>query len=217
MIHPDDDAALQRMIGKTELPADVQEEYEIRATMFHRNGGTGPLRGLALVDLVRFLGYMPPRREKPSADVDWRKYPTDGSVQVEARFYGAWMPGRFLGFVEHGTLAVRLDEDSKVRECRKDMVRLVGIEEKLRPDADDKPDARADLLEDDEPPAPTVAPNLDATDWSEVAEGTAVWVDNDGDIEDAVFLRAADDKVIVRTQRNADEEFAADKVTYAGA
>ena len=111
MIHPDDANSLRRILGidDSSIPPDVEAEYSIRANAYHRDGNSGPLRTLALIDLTRYLGLAPPNVAKKTAPVDWRQFPHDGSTRVEAYFFGAWMPGVYLGFVESGTLAVRLD------------------------------------------------------------------------------------------------------------
>jgi hypothetical protein len=60
----------------------------------------------------------------PMEAVQWDSLPTDGSVLVDALFRGQWMPGVYLGLIPNGTLAVRLDSDEWVHECRAHILRL---------------------------------------------------------------------------------------------
>lgn len=154
-LQPQDEDMLQRLIGADGIPENVLAEYAMRAGMFHRSGSSGPLGPLALIDLVRFCGVKPPDTKPVVKVVDWFSLPSDGSVRVACRFFGSWEPGSYVGYVANGTLAVRLDADPVIRECRGDMVRLSeipapnGIGDTVSPstDAQDKPDARAALLD----------------------------------------------------------------------
>lgn len=154
MIHPVDQECLQRMLGGKGLPERFTKEYRLWQTMKHREGSPGPLGPMLLIPLCRKLGLGPVLEEEPEKPVDWRKCPQDGSVRVEAMFHGQWMPGVFLGFVQAGTLAVRLDHDPYVKECRPHMTRLARVIEAEEPE-----DAGA-VDEDDgpEPVKETVAP-----------------------------------------------------------
>jgi len=126
MIVPEDNASILRMTGLNEVPDDIAREYAIRARMYHSDGGSGAMGPLALIPLLRSLAYDPPSVKEQPVKVDWTQYPQDGSLRVEARFFGSWMLGSFLGFVEYGTLAIRLDETLEVKECRPDMVRIAA-------------------------------------------------------------------------------------------
>jgi len=159
VIHTQDETSLRRMLG-CEVPDEVRAECDLRTRMYHADGNSGPLGSVALIDMVRWMGLSPKNVERPVEQVDWRQYPQDGTVRVEARFFGQWMAGRFLGFVEAGTLAVRLEDDATVEECRPDMVRLAdGIslssggslvdEQAAPPEDEDGPDARLQLLEEE--------------------------------------------------------------------
>ena len=121
-----DHDTLQRILGKVEIPEAVEQEYEIRAQMFHTEG-TGPLGIAMLVDLVRSLGYKPAKIKPNGTEVDWRQYPQDGRTKVEAMFFGNWNPGTFLGFGEHGVLMLRMDFDETIKEVRKDLARVVTV------------------------------------------------------------------------------------------
>lgn len=123
-IAPQDEETIKRITGLSEIPDDIRKEYMMRASMYHGDGNTGPLRTAMLIDLVRFLGYSKPEIKPSVNKVDWRNYPQDGSVRVFARFFGNDMPGVFKGFVESGTLAILLDGDDYIRECRPDMVSI---------------------------------------------------------------------------------------------
>jgi hypothetical protein len=205
VIHPYDEETLTRILGVDRIPEEIEAEYAIRISMYHRGGGSGPLGVIGLIDLSRSLGYAPPKTDAKPDQFVWRDYPQDGTVRVEALYFGAWQPGIFLGFVEAGTLAVRLDGDDFVRECRPDMVRMVGIKEVIPPI--EEPDARASLLkpaekpvEEPEPlPLPPSEPDPLLQDedppefnWSTVTEGEPVWVETDGDYKDASFVTGED-------------------------
>ncbi len=211
MVVPQDEQTLQRLLGVETLPDKVVSEYEIRASLFHRSGSTGPLGPLALVDLVRFLGLRSPKVEAPPVKVDWRALPQNGTVRVEGKFFGDWRPGVFVGLVEHGTLGVRFDDDPVIRECRADMLRLsdaplpkegLNIEPVSDTVSQEQPDARAGLLdgpeivEADEEPWKSKTPNID---WSAITPGVNVWAWVDGDLADGVYVRPSDEgRIVVR-------------------
>jgi hypothetical protein len=235
MIHPQDERSLQRMLGESEIPTELVAEYELRLSLYHRDGNSGPLGTVGMIDLVRSLGL----GRKPAVEnakvVSWRDYPNDGSVRVEARFFGEWMPGVYLGFVDSGTIAVRIDGDAFVKECRPDMVRIA----KPEPEAnDDIPDSRASLLESpkqDEPdvtepkaeriavPQAVAAGEDEVPDvnWSTVKSGSAVWAEVDGDYVNAEFVEALDlpegTTLVVRVSgEDSPRHCPASTVTYAG-
>ncbi len=128
MIHPHDEQSLQRMLGMSNIPGHVRDEAELWTQMYHRDGNSGPLGSKVLIPLVRSLGYAPPQLTKPTKAV-WQDLPA-GS-RVEAYFMGLWQAGVFQGLGPGGVLAVKLDTDPNVRECRPDMVRLAGSSETL--------------------------------------------------------------------------------------
>lgn len=150
-IHPQDQDNLTKMIGK-EPNAEVLAEYQERIQFYHRGGGSGPLGPLGLTDLLRYMGYSPPSHKKMDGVTDWHaiqlRHP------VEAYFFGQWIPGTFEGFVESGTLAIRLRDDPIVRECRRDIVRLAALDPYASQRAQDAPPPRAALLQE----APLVHP-----------------------------------------------------------
>lgn len=226
MIHPEDEQYLLAMLGGALVPEDVRQEYELRVAMFHR-AGTGPLGPIGLVDLLRSLGHKPANMPEEVQNVEWRDYPQDGSVRVEARFFGSWVPGVFLGFVEAGTLAVRLDDDDMVKECRRDMVRLAP---KDVPPPPERP-PRADLLDDtqelpavkdqvpDEPDDGPDGADYVPIDWSKVDAGAVVWVQPspEEDILDGEFVSAEEGRIRVKLDGEEDtKEFPADAVTLYG-
>ena len=164
---------LQRLLGVATIPEPVLAEYAIRAGMFHRSGSSGPLGPLALIDLIRFCGIKPPDAKPVEQVIDWMTMPHDGSVRVESRFFGSWEPGVYMGYVENGTLAVRLDADPTIRECRRDMVRLSALPApkgdtvSLSGETQDKPDARAALLDS----KPVISlPGIESVEPDEIPE-----------------------------------------------
>lgn len=202
MIHPNDEQSLLRMLGTDTLPKAVRDECELRTKMYHRDGNSGAMRSLALIDLLRYLKLKPVALEASPDKIDWRKYPQDGSVRIEAKYFGEWQPGKFLGFVEHGMLAIRLDGDAMVRESRPDNVRLLEVQSLS--DEQDKPDARALLLESTEKAKAVVEPDADdvpdeeydepeeATGgdgwWLNAKSGAKVWVNVNDDVIDGVLV-----------------------------
>ncbi len=199
MIHRQDEFSIQRILGVSDLPTEVVSEYELRLSMYHRDGNSGPLGTIALIDMVRSLGLRPEKVVERIAPVDWRNYPVDGTVRVQARFFGAWMPGVYLGPVEAGTIAVRLDGEDFVKECRPDIVRLLEDEQEVAP-ADELPDARARLLdvpvaseaaqepeEEQSAVAESIPGEKDKTDWGLVDFGAAVFIEHDDDYTEGKF------------------------------
>jgi hypothetical protein len=120
MIVMQDEELLATWLG--EVPEDVRVECDLWTKWYHSAGAGGALGPLALIAMLRLLGYAPPKVEKTDAVIDWRQVPVP--TPVDAKFGGVWMRGVYLGFVESGTLAVRLDGDDYVHECRKECVRM---------------------------------------------------------------------------------------------
>lgn len=240
-IHAQDEETLRRILGLTEVPADVAAEYGVRIEMFHRGGDSGPLKTLGLIDLVRSLGYKRKPVDVVVEKVDWRQYPGNGTVLVEALYSGAWQPGVYLGPIEGGTLAVRLDGDPMVKECRAHMLRLavtdtVSGSEKHEAGVEE-PSARAKLLEKsdakpaqkpkepEKPADPPAAPVVEDEGEDEeespslFAEGDAVWVKTADDVVDGTFMEFAEPKdgeIRMVVEINGElEEFSAEAVRLA--
>jgi hypothetical protein len=144
---------------------------------------------MALVDLARHLGLAPEPDPEQAAVADWRKVPADGTARVEAQFFGEWVPGVFLGFVEGGTVAVRLDGDDLVRECRPGMLRLGGP-----PFPEPADDAVPVAEQDEEKPVPDAG---ETPDWEAVPVGTVVYLDLNGETAEGKLVGYEDDVVSV--------------------
>lgn len=128
MLHLDDEDALRRLCGNA-VPADFKAEVETRTSMLHRLGGGGRLGLVALIDIARDFGIGPKEEAKAKDEViNWRLYPANGTVSVEANFGTAkepiWLPGVYAGPVSHGSIAVRLRGDNVVRERKPSQVRF---------------------------------------------------------------------------------------------
>jgi len=189
VIHEHDHETLLRILRVEAIPEAVAAEYEIRQSMFHRGGASGPLGVMALVDLARHLGLAPEPDPEQAAVADWRKVPADGTARVEAQFFGEWVPGAFLGFVEGGTVAVRLDGDDLVRECRPGMLRLGGP-----PFPEPADDAAPAAEQDEEKPVPDAG---ETPDWEAVPVGTVVYLDLNGETAEGKLVGYEDDVVSV--------------------
>lgn len=104
------------MLGDADLPDDVEEAVTAATMFYHTDGGSGPLGGAYLGVLLAALGYRPKRMvEKPPERVDFRRLPSDGSVNVEVCFGDDWKPGTFLGMIDT-SLCVKLDDEEFHRE-----------------------------------------------------------------------------------------------------
>ena len=202
MVTPSDIESLKRILKTEAIPDDILREVSMRTVLFHRDGNSGSLKTLALIEAVRFLGYEPQFEEPKAPVVDWRTIPGDGSFRVEARFNGAWMPGVFLGLVEHGTCAVRLDDDEFVRECRPDMVRIEGQEPKAADLVEDRK-VRTKKEKKIEQPAPTRKVHTEdkngdpVIDWAAVVPGDEFYAEVDGDYVESKLVSQDGDEVVV--------------------
>jgi hypothetical protein len=166
-MHTTDDALLRRMLGIQEdqdpLP-DLVREVEIRTRMFHACGASGPLGALALVDAARHKGFGLKPADPAPARIDWRSKRL--GTPVEAKFFGEWMPGTYLGYCGSGTIQVRLDGESMVKEIYPTNVRLA-------------PDPVSE--QPDEPAGPI--------DWETVAEGDGFLLTENGQVKDVIFVQ----------------------------
>jgi hypothetical protein len=205
MIHPNDEQSLIRLLGTSDIPKEVLDECAMRTRMYHADGNSGPLRTLALIDMLRFLGKKPPAPVIPKSAVDWRMYPQDGTVRVEARFFGAWQPGVFLGFVQGGTLAVRLDGDAMIKECNASIVRLaeyvttedLAHKEEAQASEEEKPDARVALLEQPKKADEEVEDVEPPKDFAALKEGDLVYAEYEGEIHEAKYVSQSEEGVTV--------------------
>lgn len=237
---PQDELALQKILGSKAIPQEVADEYRLRAGMFHRGGASGPIGLMALVDLVRFCGLAPATLDTEPEHVSWGGYPQDGSTRVEARFFGAWKPGAFLGFGKAGSLLVRLEEDGKTRECMRHVVRLVVVESKHEPvheaptplaaqleaaDSDSvSSNGQAAPVEQEKPLPPVGAGDPEAAsrpfdadlDWGTVETGAEVYVDIDGDVQEGKFVEEAGGSVSVLLGSGETVTVECAQVTRAG-
>jgi len=176
-MHPRDEDTLGAILGGAALSEEVIQEYNLRLLMYHASGSSGALGAIGLIDLVRSLNYGPKPVAYSEPLIDWRDYPSDGSTHVEARYMGIWQSGVFLGFVESGSLAVRLEGDPVVRECNRGMVRLRATD---RPTEDTPEVETASSL--------AVSEELEESDPVDtLVEGNDVWVDTDDGVINAVF------------------------------
>ena len=193
MIAPQDHQSICRLLNVEEAPADVAAEYAICKSMYDRDGHSGPIGTVAIIDMLRRLGRRSPEAKKPDPKTDWESLPIDGTVRVEARYFGDWQPGTFLGFGDYKVLMIRLDDSPIIRECRKDMVRFMEIVEKPVP-MDEAPDARAALVtvggEAEEEVSfgesqPLVS---EPVDLSSAKPGADLWVEYKADIVEATLI-----------------------------
>jgi hypothetical protein len=120
MVHAEDLEVLCNLLRVEELPADVEEEYEIRRKMFHGCGGSGPLQALALISLLRFLGHVPPVAVPPVA-VNWREHVGDS---ISALYGDQRLPGILASLGDGGTLECLLDGVDGVVELPRHAVLL---------------------------------------------------------------------------------------------
>lgn len=141
-----DHDTLLRILGRHDIPEQVEQEYHIRASMYHMEAN-GPLGLAMLIDLVRALGYMPPKVAHRDVEVDWRDYPQDGRTKIESLFFGSWMPGEFRGFSSDGLLMLKMEHDDTWKEVRRDLVKLKSVESLAQVEAANEPvDVRGELV-----------------------------------------------------------------------
>lgn len=125
MFHPEDDFSLHQMLALTgELPADLEQEYDLRRRMYCAGGGSGPIGPIALITLARSFNLGPPKAVQPDR-LDFRSFPP-GKTRVQTKRYSEWCGGVFVGMGDNGQIYVRLDDEEQVREIcnRPDVLRL---------------------------------------------------------------------------------------------
>lgn len=224
-MHPTDEHLLQLMLGQTSIPQDLEHEVNIRTRLLHLAGPTGACGPFVLLDALRFCGYAPKKMvDELPVVVDWRQYPQDGRTKVEARRMGVWLTGTFRGFVEHGSLAIKLDDDGSVQEFPAKRVKLVELLEELPRDREEKPvPAEAATEHEDAPPEPPPVEDrgevLEAPDWAKLPGGTPVYAETEGDFADAVFQGVVGEGESLRLLVQVGDktvELEPDRVTYAG-
>jgi hypothetical protein len=144
-------------------------------------------------------------------------------VPVEAHFFGDWQPGVFVGFVEAGMLAVRLDGDPVVRECRPSIVRLANrtVVDDAIPDPDNA--LTAALKEDTDPatdgsiddPADEHDDSTGGFPWEQVEAGEVVWTDINGESGEGTFVSVEGETVTVQVGEE-NIPLSLEEVVYGG-
>ena len=157
-IHPDDQRLINTMLGVIDVPKELEQEYSLRRRMLRLAGNTGPLGLVALIDLIRYLGFDP--AEEPLPDVPWERYPANESIRVAVRWTkeptSPWFHGLFCGIVQDGSLLVRMfsgqnSHESIVRTFHRGDVRLSADQSEcdtLSP----LPETHIDIEERERPP-----------------------------------------------------------------
>jgi len=205
-IHNIDFESFQRFLGcngPEDVPEKYAREYSLRLSMFHKDGNSGPLGSLGVIECLRYCGFTPEFAVEKPAEIDWDTIKR--GQRVEARFNGAWLAGEFLGFGQHRVLLVQLDEIEEVKECGRHMVRL-----------SDKPKPPpAPVVDEPLPPAEADLLPQEPTDWTQVAAGEEVWVEGD-ELKEGKFIKAKKKgTVLVVMIDEQQHEVPADKVTRA--
>lgn len=228
-IHQQDAETFERFLGTPEVPKKYVREYWLRLNLYHKDGNSGPLGTLAVIECLRFSGWKPPHpADEPEEETNWDT--VNRGARVEARFGGAWAAGEFVGFGENRVLLVRLDDDEFIKECRRDMVRVAAdqtprvvapvAEEKevLPPDPDDA--EYADVMPDS--PVPFVPPSQETpawqskdTDWAQVTPGDAVWVEINEEPLDGTFVSVASDGQVIVLVEGQEHTVASEAVIHA--
>lgn len=105
MIHPSDQEVLLALLRVSELPAEIEEEYDVRQRMYHSGGGSGALGIQQLIGVLRHVGVKLP--DAPvSVQVDWRKHLGE---PVLALYGDKKCSGTVTSLGEGGTLICLLD------------------------------------------------------------------------------------------------------------
>lgn len=212
-IHPSDCRQITAMLG-TEPPKELEQEYITRLRMLRLAGHSGPLGPVALVDLIRSLGFDP--AEEPQPCVPWERYPADGSIRVEAQWSaGNWLRGVFRGVVAVGPvrIAVQLDGEPIARDFVPSDVRLAA--DQCRPQCDtvslfpdesiDASGAPCDMeVPDIGPDDPTILsirqPAHEEFDWCLVGAGRDVFVrEGSGEIVGSM-MAVAGNSILLQVQ-----------------
>ncbi len=120
MMHPHDFEILSILLRVDSMPDDIESEYAIRQRMYHGCGGTGPLRALALIEMLRFLGHEQPERPA-STNVDWRQHI---GARVVAQHGDVEVEGSLVAMAPDGGLVLLLDGVEGETELPRYLVRL---------------------------------------------------------------------------------------------
>ena len=103
---------------------ELEQEYMLRLRMFHLDGNQGPLRGIGMIDCLRFVGIEPKPLEvkKKAALQDWSSVPpmtkviVHRTVAINGQNVKQPVLGSFVGEFSMGRLAVRFDGSAYVEE-----------------------------------------------------------------------------------------------------
>lgn len=216
-IHPTDSQQITAMLGVDQPPKELEQEYFIRVRMLHLVGLCAPLGPIAIIDMLRSLGFDP--AEEPRPCVPWERYPQDGTIRVEgknqSRLGDTWVRGVFLGLDEKGIVATRVGNDPIIRWFLPNDVRLAAdqchkISDTLSliPDSLDASAAPCDMeVPDVGPDDPTVInpPAFELLDWGTVGSGTTVYVrDCVGVVLSGEMVAVAGDAILLQVHGEAE-------------
>ena len=222
MIVPDDEICIQNMLGVDAISPVIEEEYLVRARMMHRQLAGGPIGPVAIVDMLRFLGFGPPVPSTGTSGkpVVWRDI--DVGTDIELHFEGQWKGGyTFQGEVGGGTIAIkdgrRIDEYPAWRvrlstmglapDLNRESFTAEAQTERVEGDAraglENEVETKLQNVETDSVDELVVAPKVN---WGQVKKNTAVWYRDGEDTFDASFTRCVKDGMaIIRVDGESDE------------
>jgi hypothetical protein len=183
MIHPQDQESFDRF-GISPVPEELEAEYELRLRWFHADGHSGPLGTVSLIALIRGMGIGKAMAPEVPKQVEWRDQTYTARVGVNTT--EGLKTGTFVGMVQAGTLAVRIDDTGATIEVPKRFVGLLNSHGNLVGDypAIDSSEVPGAFKDD----CPFV-PDPPKVDWSQVAEGDRICFDDPGhEIEYVSFV-----------------------------
>jgi hypothetical protein len=219
-MHPTDYEQYIKITGR-EPTAEVTEAYTKLVNVRHMFKN-GPIGFDMLINMVARLGIKfrsAPGKKELHSVADWDLLPTDGSILVEVRMNGDWLPAKYRGKIASGTLGVEMmDEPGRIVElarATKDLVRVVqqgtfARENEAKKDITaaaaefDESQYIADIEEDPtedfvDPDPQLVDIDLDSTDWNSVSQGDAVYIENeDGSFAEGKFAAVTTVKMDVK-------------------
>lgn len=186
-IQGQDYETIHQMVGTTEFPSELVEEYDVRIRMLVIAGGGYSLGPIGCVDLCRFVGLQSKTAKKELHYIDWPLVKIDTDIVVTE--HGVDRLGKYRGSVQAGRIIVKFADLDWLSEAVATNVRLAVTDDFLpKIELEDLPVTAMDMNTDKD-----CDPSL-KTKWSMIEPGTIVETLAGDDVIEYEYLGLAKEK-----------------------
>lgn len=192
-IQGQDYETIHQMVGTTEFPSELVEEYDVRIRMLVIAGGGYSLGPIGCVDLCRFVGLQSKTAKKELHYIDWPLVKIDADIVVTE--HGVDRLGKYRGSVQAGRIIVKFADLDWLSEAVATNVRLAVTDDFLPKVDTESPSAIVAEMNSDKDCDPSMKIR-----WSMVEVGTPVETMAGDDVIEYEYLGLAKEKGCLAVQ-----------------